>query len=76
MQILNLTQHTPTPEQIEAGAMELTDEHKETLKSLLNFATIPTRLEISERANDIAEIAMHYNCKKAMIGGALWLMGS
>lgn len=75
MQILNLTQHTPTPEQIEAGVVDVTPEHKLKLQSLLNFDKIPTRLEISERANAIAEIAMSYDCKKAMIGGALWLMG-
>ena len=75
MQILNLTQHTPTPEQIEAGVVELTAEHKVKLCSLLSFNEIPTRSDIYKRANAIAELAMHYNCRKAMIGGALWLMG-
>ena len=74
MQILNLTQHTATPEQIAAGVLELTSAHKAKLQSLLSFNEIPTRLEISKRANDIAEIAMNYDCNKAMIGGAGWLM--
>lgn len=75
MQILNLTQHAPTPEQIEAGVVDVTPEHRVKLQSLLNFDKIPTGSELSERANAIAEIAMSYDCKKAMIGGALWLMG-
>lgn len=75
MKILNLTQHTPTPEQIAAGVVDVTAEHKGTLLSLLNFSEIPTRPEISKRANAIAEIAMNYDCQKAMIEGALWLMG-
>ena len=74
MQILNLTQHAPTPEQIEAGVVDVTPEHKLKLQSLLSFNEIPTGSELSERANAIAEIAMSYNCPKAMIGGAGWLM--
>ena len=74
MQILNLTQHTTTPEQIEAGVVDLTAEHKIKLQSLLNFTEIPTGSAIAELADDIAEIAMHYNCQKAMIDGAGWLM--
>lgn len=74
MQILNLTQHTPTPEQVTAGVVELTAEHKSKLQSLLDFSEIPTGTTISKRANAIAELAMHYNCPIAMIGGAGWLM--
>lgn len=75
MKILNLTQHTPTPEQIEAGVVDVTPEHKLKLQSLLSFNEIPTASAIAERADAIAEIAMNYDCQKAMIGGALWLMG-
>lgn len=74
MQILNLTQHSPTPEQIEAGVVDVNPEHRVKLQSLLNFDKIPKRDDIVQRANAIAEIAMSYNCPKAMIGGALWLM--
>ena len=74
MKILNLTQHEATATQIEAGVMDVTPEDKLKLLSLLNFDVIPTRLDISKRANAIAEIAMNYDCPKAMIGGALWLM--
>ena len=74
MQILNLTQHTPTPEQIAAGVVELTAEHKGKLLSLLNFSETPKRSDMVWRANAIAEIAMSYNHQKALIGGAPWHM--
>lgn len=72
MQILNLTQHTTTPEQIEAGVVDVAPEHKAKLQSLLNFT--PKRSDMVWRANAIAEIAMSYNCQKALIGGAPWHM--
>jgi hypothetical protein len=57
--ILNLTQHTATPEQIAAGVTfgELSPEQIMEIRSLLSFETLPTPREIAQRAQQIAEIA-------------------
>ena len=74
--ILNLTQHAPTPEQVEAGVVELPPEHKEVLKDLLNFNEIPSRKDIEDRAEVISVLARGAGATHAMIGGAPFLMGA
>ena len=91
--ILNLTQHSPTPEQIEAGVtcgdiasyQELAE-----FRSLLTFDTLPTPVEVRQRAQQIAAYArktstlvdyggdsgyvVNERFSFAMIGGAPFLM--
>ena len=57
--ILNLTQHDPTPEQIEAGVTcgDITDAQELELRKLLNFETLPTPTEVRQRAQQIAAYA-------------------
>jgi hypothetical protein len=57
--ILNLTQHTPTPEQIAAGVTcgELSPEQIMEIRSLLSFETLPSSSEVAQRAQQIAKIA-------------------
>ena len=82
MKILNLTQHTPTPEQIAAGVVA--SGHEEYVSGLLTFATIPSAEEVRDRAVEIAALAFTL-CNDAqednepmmaMIGGAPFLMAA
>ncbi len=70
MSIINLTQHIATPEQNNAGVVEPYD--KKDIQALLTFDTLPTALEIGERARKLANIAKGHD--SAMIGGAGYLM--
>ena len=84
MNIVNLTQHAATAEQVAVGVVDLPSEAREALIALLTFASIPDAEEIRGRAHDIAELACFNGLggddgddpfpSQAMIGGALWLM--
>ena len=78
MKIINLTQHKATPEQIVAGVVDLEEEQRAELKVLLTFDELPSRYDIQDNADNIANIAIHSfpDMKKAMIGGAPFLMGA
>ncbi len=70
--ILNLTQHAPTPEQVEAGV----GQPLLGIAELLTFNSLPTATDIHNRAWDIAQLAREYcdEGRTAMIGGAPFLM--
>ena len=55
--ILNLTQHTATPEQQAAGVIDLSEPELSKLRRLLTFETLPTAEEIFRRAKAIARLA-------------------
>ena len=84
MRIINLTQHAATPEQIEAGVVDLDGEQREILCRWLTFNKMPLQGEIEIRANMLAAVAADdsstvgdvgsFDC--AMIGGAPYLMSS
>jgi hypothetical protein len=57
MPILNLTQHTASPEQIAAGVIEPTAEERAEIVQLLTFDEQPDRHEIRDRAYELASIA-------------------
>ena len=71
--ILNLTQHPATPEQIAAGVVEPQD--KAAVARLLTFDTLPSSEDIAARAMALAALAKTVNADAAMIGGAPYLMG-
>lgn len=73
MRIINLTQHNATQDQKDAGVFDL--ENAE-LRKLLTFNDLPTKAEIQERAESIAQLAQDANATFAMIGGAGYLMPS
>ena len=73
---VNLTQHVATAEQIADGVVDVSEEDREKLSALLNFDHAPSRAEIEWRANQLVELAKTYKTGRAMIGGALWLMGA
>ena len=76
--ILNITQHAASAEQIEAGVIDFVGKDLESLKALLTFKDIPSAAEIDRRAREITRLAKDALFgqpeRKAMIGGALWLM--
>jgi len=72
--ILNLTQHSPTLEQIQVGVFEPSGGHKKEIQRLLTFDAVPSVLEMYDRANQIALVAKTYGVKFAMIGGAPFFM--
>lgn len=74
--MLNLTQHVATPSQIADGVIEPTAELKAAIVKLINFTGMPTGEEIRQRAKAVAELAAGTGATTAMIGGALWFMGS
>ena len=75
--ILNLTQHPASPEQIEAGVMDLPTAERATLIDRLTVDSLPSRQEIEARCADIAmlaALAFDAHPAQAMIGGAPWMM--
>jgi hypothetical protein len=77
--ILNLTQHEATPDQLQAGVVDLPEADCSSLKRLLNFGTLPSASEIGDRAASIAAMARRFvgeeeAIPQAMIGGALFFM--
>lgn len=84
--ILNLTQHSATPEQLEEGVVDLLPNEKAMLISLLTVDEIPSTEEILARCEKIALLAANNglggddSCdphpQSAMIGGAPWMMSS
>ena len=72
--ILNLTQHPASETQLAAGVMDLAEKDREILKSLLTFERIPNKTVIVQRAKAIALLADGWESKRAMIGGAPYLM--
>ena len=84
MNILNLTQHPATPEQVDAGVLDLSKEHRAVLSGWLTFNTCPTGREITDRADLIAQAASGdsktvtapLGVTFALIGGAPFLMSA
>ena len=73
--IINLTQHQATMEQVTAGVVDLSGNSLEALKSNLTFNSMPNKKGIVERAERLASLAFAHGFKRAMIGGAPYLMG-
>ena len=82
--IVNLTQHTATPEQVAQGVVDLNDEVRNALVAALTFDDLPTLAEIEDAADVVAELACQNGIAgddgdspwpgAAMIGGAPFLM--
>ena len=74
MIILNLTQHPSTPEQREAGVIDLQGDTATYLRQLLTFDKIQDTNFVEARAMEIAEIAVRLDIYHVMIGGEPFLM--
>ena len=58
--IINLTQHKATPEQLDAGVVDLPDSYRTRVIEALTFDEIPDGTEIAYRVNAIAFIVSCY----------------
>ena len=78
MKILNLTQHTASPEQLSSGVVEPTPELKVKIKELLTFNSLPAQNEILGRALALAGLVetLDEEFSHAMIGGAPFFMSA
>jgi hypothetical protein len=79
--MLNLTQHTATPEQVAQGVKDVPQHLQARLKAGLTFDNLPTREQINEQARAIARMAWELweedvLTPKAMIGGAPFFMAA
>ena len=76
--IINLTQHSATPEQVAAGVVDVPAELKSDLSALLTFNNLPTKEELNEAAMKVAAMAViccqGSDAPAAMIGGAPFFM--
>ena len=72
MNILNLTQHVASPEQIEAGVFEPVEKSK--IQYLLTFNEIPTQGGLEKNALLLAAEARSEGATHCMIGGAPFFM--
>lgn len=80
MTVINLTQHVASPEQVEAGVLDLDGAYREMLLDILNFVGQPTSEDVLESARDLAFLMER--CIKRfdepdlrfMLGGAPFLM--
>lgn len=74
MEIVNLTQHPDTAEQLDAGVVDLPPEDAAFVRRLLTFDSLPESDTIRDRAAILATMAGQY-AGAAMIGWAPYLMG-
>lgn len=74
MNILNLTNHSATPEQISMGVKD--PVFKERINSLLTFDGIPTKAGMKSRAEKLAWYAKSEGFNYVMIGGAPYFMST
>lgn len=83
--ILNLTQHAATPEQLEAGVVDLPPNAMAWIRMALTFGGIPSNESLAKRAEAIADFAVEQGLLsgafdeelgfgQAMIGGAPYFM--
>ena len=70
-EIINLTQHSATAEQIAAGVVTYAPG---AVKALLDFQTLPSVADVWQRARQLAQLAKASGTSHAMIGGAPFLM--
>lgn len=78
--VYNLTQHTATADQINAGVVEVPEELREALLGALNFESLPTNQEVYSSAQTIGRIMEVLNPDfgeiQFMVGGAPYLMAA
>ena len=82
--MINLTQHNPSGAQKALGVKTFGEfpevkvrwsSSEDELRRLLTFETLPSALEIGQRAMALADLAAATGEKEALIGGAPFFMG-
>lgn len=80
MIIINLTQHFATPEQKEAGVVDLPDKMRQRAIAAMTFDDLPTEADVVKAADELTAIAREackaHDTHHVMIGGATYLMNS
>ncbi len=76
VRILNLTQHTATPEQSKMGVLDLHISVKRKVKELLMFTETPEKSELQARACELVSIVKKYDVTDVLIGGAPFFMST
>ena len=74
MQIINLTQHQLTSQQL-VGAVEVGADIRDEVIKLITFSGCPTAEVIKSNASRLAEICRDMHASHAVIGGAPYFMG-
>jgi hypothetical protein len=74
MRVINLTKYRATPDQIEAGVLDVTDSLFGQLRVALTFDKPPTPDEIIKRSQAIVDVAREADNVNVMIGGDLWMI--
>ena len=80
--IINLTQHKATPDQIQAGVVDLPDDLRAGVCDLLTFDTAPIGVMMVQRAEGLLEIIREAQklpgsaTRRVMIGGAPFFMST
>lgn len=73
--IYNLTQHTPTQEQINAGVVNPDQSILAELRELITFNQLPSKEVVEHRVRSVVEIVTKNGYNAVMLGGAPFLMG-
>ena len=78
MTIFNVTQHTASKEQLNAGVVELNEICQGEVRSYLTFTSIPAKSVLQENARRLVAslLAYHPEAKTALIGGAPFFMSA
>ena len=69
-QVINLTQHNASKDQLDVGVADPTGQLKEKVIALITFDSLPSKRELINRAKMLAALAKGTGCGSAMIGGA------
>jgi hypothetical protein len=79
--IINLTQHTATPDQIQTGVIDLPEAHRSKMLNLITFDDLPTKEDMTHRAKFLSELVSNFcfeneinDSVSVMIGGAPYFM--
>ena len=67
--IVNLTQHSCTPEQIEEGIFDLPEGMRQRLVKALTFSPQYTKQDLEKAAEVVVGLVKEVDCFKTMIGG-------
>lgn len=69
--ILNLTQHSASSDQLEAGVVDLEAELKDTLTGLITFAAYYTKEVLVLRANKVVQLVKEYENTQGKVCGVM-----
>lgn len=69
MNVVNLTQHLSTPEQIKDGVFDLPEGLREKLVKALTFSAQYCREDLEAAAQEVVSIVKEIDCFRTMVGG-------